>query len=250
MRIAIPSYRRVDEFDQLTCEYLFHNDKLGNVGSMIDVFVSDAEDEAKYKARFPNFNIINTGANNIVEKFNYIHNYYKVGERVIVMEDDIKSVKKLNSDGKLTECVDILKHFDLAFDIATQSMTKLVGINSNSNPFFMKDKISVGFKFIVANVYGFIATRNKELQITQTCKSDYERTILYYLRYSSVVRIDYLCPVTNNYVTRGGMQTDKEKRHALETQAVVYLTKKYPQLCKRNVTKSSIYPEVLLTKPK
>lgn len=241
MRIAIPTYKRAILIRNLTLGFLLRN---GVKEEDVDLFVSGFAQAEQYRS-VCNCNIIVSEAQNVRDKFNHIHTYYPPGTKVLVMEDDLKSVRRLAGYNKLEEVTNIGHHANMAFVTCIEEQTMLWGINSNSNPFFMKDQTSVGYKFIVANMYGFIA-EPVPIVITQQSKTDYERTILYYRKYGKVVRLDYLCPVTTNYTTPGGMQDLQKQRAAMEEESVNYLTTTYPDLCQRNLKKQSVYPEILL----
>lgn len=250
IRFAIPTYKRPELIKQLTLSYL---QKCSIPINQIDVFVSNHNESAVYiKSGIAGLcdDIINTCTTNVRDKFNYIHSYYPSGTHVVVIEDDIECIKRLVGYNKLTEVTDELFFLcENAFALCVQSNTKLWGISSNSNPFFLKQTCGPCFKLIVANMYGFIA-ENPAILVTQHTKTDYERTILYTRKYGSVVRLDYLCPVTKNYKNPGGMQTlNDTERSKMEIDAVRYLAMMYPELCKANTEKKSKYAElVLITK--
>ncbi len=245
MRIAIPTYKRALLIQQLTLGYL---KRCGVNMAIVDLFVSGEREAVNYKNLNTGCKVITTNAANVKEKFNCIHSYYQPGTEVLVIEDDLASVKRVVGYNQLEEELNLMRESRLAFDRCAKEETALWGISSNSNPFFMKDQISVGFKFIVANMYGFIATEPPIIG-TQESKTDYERTIQYYVKFGKLVRLDYLCPITKNYTNPGGMQDVKNERFKLEQDSVNYLTSTYPQLCQLNKTKDSKYPEMkLITK--
>jgi len=246
MKVAIPTYKRSELITQLSLNYLR---RCGIKDQDIVLFTSNTQQAEEYRRLCgPLVNIIDKEFSNVRDKFNAIAKAFPPGERVLVMEDDISMIKKLTGYNKLEEELDLVKHATIAFNACDAAKTKLWGISSNSNPFFMKDGVAVGFKFIVANVFGFIAEEDPPM-ITCFSKTDYERTILYYKKYGNVVRLDYLCPITKNYTTKGGMQDEADQRYRIEEESVEYLTTTYPDLCQRNTKKESKYPEMLLKKP-
>jgi hypothetical protein len=249
MRIAIPSHNRAGLIGTLTLAYL---KRCGIEQSSIDVFISNRQQYHDYNAAGIQAlcgNIIIANTDNVRDKFNFIHSYYPAGTEVLVIEDDIESIQRLAGYNKLEEELELLRHASIGFDYCKSNATKLWGISSNNNPFFLKDQASFCFKMVVANMYGFIAEQ-PPLLVTQHTKTDYERTILYTLKYGGVIRLDYLCPMTRNYKNPGGMQDLSDAtRAAQEEQASKYLASTYPELCKLNTGKSSKFAEVsLLTK--
>lgn len=247
IRYAIPTYKRSALLGTLTLGYLR---SCGIDNDQIDVFVSNHEELIDYLQVFPELDFINADVANVRDKFNFIHSYYPPDTNVVVLEDDLNSIKKLIGYNKLEVELNLTNECTKAFDLMLEKQVFLCGINSNSNPFFMKqDTISEGFKFVVANMYLFIQT-NPPVLITQHSKTDYERTILYFERFGKLLRLDYLCPITKNYTIPGGMQEIKAQREQVEEDSVNYLTKKYPHLCKPNINKKSMYAEMSLTQMK
>lgn len=240
MNIAIPTYKRSHLIEGLTLGFL---DRCGISRDYVRLYVSNEQEAVLYK--HTGCTIINTNCGNVRDKFNFIHSFYEPGAEVLVIEDDIESIQKLAGYNKLEEISDLQQQAEKAFKLCHEHHTKLWGISSNSNPFFLADKAGPCFKLIVANMYGFIA-EELPILVTQYTKTDYERTILYTIKYNSVVRLDYLCPITKNYKNEGGMQEEKQFRYDRELVAVNYLTSRYPDMCKRNESKGSIYPEIQL----
>lgn len=238
-RIAIPTHKRSHLIESLTLNMLLDNRV--HFG-LIDLFVSSEEEAKSYGKTKVNV-VYQKPLNSLTEKFNFIHSYYPVGTNVVVIEDDISAVKSLAGHNKLETTTNLQEEFIRAFLQCQASGSKLWGISSNSNPFFMNAAPSVGYKFICANVYGFIMDNPPVLCECET-KTDYERTILYYKRYGGVVRLDYLCPITKNYKTEGGIGADGRKE--AEERSVALLASKYPEYCKRNEKKESMYPEITL----
>lgn len=250
IRFAIPTYKRPKMILDLTMAYL---KRCSIPASCIDVFVSSYYELDAYTstlcADIDCNNIIVCNVDNVRDKFNYIHSYYPEGTNVVVIEDDIECIKRLAGYNKLSEVNEGLIGFcEVGFDACVKFNTKLWGISSNNNPFFLKDtQAGPCFKLIVANMYGFISEQPPIL-ITQHSKTDYERTILYTRKYGSVIRLDYLCPITKNYKNAGGMQelTDNE-RAKMEADAVEYLAKTHPDFCRANTAKKSKFAELTLT---
>jgi hypothetical protein len=210
--------------------------------NLIDLFVSSQEEYELYRKHGVNV-IYQRPLTSLTDKFNFIHSYYPAGSNICVIEDDIDSVKRLAGYNKLEEITNLKEEIINGFLTCKAHNAYLWGISSNSNPFFMGAAPSVGYKFICANVYGFIAEENPVLCECEV-KTDYERTILYFKKHGNVVRLDYLCPFTKNYKNEGGI--GKEGRAEMEERSVQLLTTKYPEYCKRNEKKDSLYPEITL----
>lgn len=245
--IAIPSHRRREMILEKTLAYLAKTDvDLAKV----HVFVSSVEDRIEYAAHLPEqVKIVYTGpVKDIVAKFNLIHNHFPIGTKVLVMEDDVDLIIKKTGKNAVAPFFELTKLMKAGFMHCEIEGTALWGIAPHSNTFYMKAEVSTSFKFIVANVYGFISTRNPALQITLHAKSDYQRSILYFIEYGKVVRINHLGVVTKNYKNAGGLQDADyhHNRQGHEVLACTYLTARYPHLVVRNEGKPSMYPELKL----
>lgn len=248
-RIAIPSHNRAILIQELTLAYL---ERCGVNNQQIDVFVSDdamAYDYASAGVQRKANNIMNACTTNVRDKFNFIHSYYPAGTKVLLIEDDIASIDRLAGYNMLESITDLAFNAAYGFSLCEKFGTKLWGISNNDNPFFLKNNSGFCFKMVVANMYGFIAEQ-PPLLITQHTKTDYERTILYTIKYGGVVRLDHLCARTRNYKNPGGMQDlPTEERSRQESEASNYLATTYPNMCKLNTKKDSKYAEIsLLTK--
>lgn len=244
MKVAIPTHNRVELIGKLTLAYL---ERCGILTDDIDLFVSNEQELVKYSKHFYPTKIgrlINANTNNVRDKFNFIHSYYPQGEHVLVIEDDISSIDKVCGYNMLETITNLKEVAGSAFDLCEKNKTKLWGISSNDNPFFLKNQSNFCFKLVVANMYGFIAEQ-PPLLITQHTKTDYERTIIYTIKYGGVIRLDYLCARTRNYKNPGGMQDlPIEVRAAQEAESSNYLAARYPDLCKLNIKKGSKFAEL------
>lgn len=244
---AIPSYGRSHLISDLTLKMLLAN-KVPE--QQIKVFVSTPIELLAYtksiRSRGIDVDVVMAKSRNIIEKFNFIHNYFMPGTGVVFVEDDISALRIKTGENQLSEFIKLPELATASFTACTAANTALWGISSNANPFYMKEGTSVGFKFVVANLFGFISTKEKFLQISHECKSDYERTLLYYVKYGSIVRNDGICAITKNYKTPGGLQEMGTARKELEEKACRALVKRFPHLIEINEKKSktSMYMEL------
>lgn len=246
--IAIPSYRRRQLLIEKTLAYLQRTDV---DMAKVHVFVSDVEDRIDYNAHLAELGVqvvYPRESKNIVEKFNLIHDHFPAGTKVLVMEDDIDTLIRKTGKNSVAPFLELTKLMKAGFDHCAANGTALWGVAPHANPFYMKAEISSSFKFVVANAYGFISTGNAVLRITQHAKSDYERSILYFLEYGAIVRINHVGVVTKNYKNPGGLQHADYHHNRLghEQMACTYLTARYPHLVVRNEGKPSMYPELKL----
>lgn len=239
--IAIPSYKRAELLMQETMQTLKDIDLC-----RIHVFLSEDDSQLMTYSRLLDHRVneVITTAKNATEKFNAIHDYFEPGTKVFVMEDDVQLVYgsgKVN-DGRPVADVDamIRTGFDAIGDAG------IWGIVPHSNAFYFSGGVSQSLKLIVAHAFGFVATRDPWLAVSQPSKTDYERTARYWTRYGRVTRLDNYGAKTKSYTQKGGMQADytKEIRAALEEQSVVNLTARFPHLLARKEKKTSPFAEM------
>lgn len=236
MVIAIPSHYRSNMIEKNALAFV----QKMQMQFPVYVFVSDANDYNNYEPLMHKhgFNLINANTKSAKEKFNYIHQYWKNGEEVLLIEDDVSdivtiidwSIKKIVSEG--------FKQMHL-------HGKKAWGIYPSANKFFMSQTVTHGFGFLVANVYGFIADGDDRILVEEECKTDYERSVLYYIHKGGIARLNYVAAKTKNYVNKGGMQLMKN-RAELEEISCNNLVRKYPSHIGYKTNTKSIYKEIKL----
>jgi hypothetical protein len=246
--IAIPTYRRATLFAAKTLAYLQTTDALAD--GRLHLFLSDDEDARAYSA-LPGKHVV-TGARNVVEKFNAIHNHFPEGTHVLVMEDDVALVEcpqpGTNQKRPLQALDAVVRR-----GFEEIPLGGLWGIAPHDNAFYMTGKVKHGLFLVVAHAFGFVSTGGDPyLAIRGPSKTDYERTCRYYVRYGEVVRIDSVGVKTNSYSAAGGMQADhtREERFALERASCEALVYRFPLLLERNRKKDSPFDELKFLRQK
>lgn len=235
MKIAIPTHRRAETINNLTLNVLKDFDK-----EQIYIFVSDERDMLLYEHACPGYNLVLCNTDNATDKFNYIQNYFDGNEFVFVIEDDIKKIQSLVTQ-------DVTKLFKFIEQYCYNKDIKAFGVYPSSNKFFMSKSIDVGLTYLVANLFGFRAKRDKRLLCTLRSKTDYERSVKYYNTLGKLARFNFISCLTNNYTNKGGMQ-EIEDRAAIEREASLMLCKMYPEIFEMNNKRKSKYAEIKMRK--
>lgn len=237
--IVVPSYRRVDTFKNKTLAML---DSYSVDMNRLHVFVASLEEEKRYRTVTPGEATIVIGVPGMMNIRNYISEHFDDGQALVCLDDDIDGLYRRMNAKKYTR----LERFDdmqeAGFKACDRSGARLWGIYPVLNAMFMKPRTLVGFRYIVGCVWG--CYNSKHLKVTTDDKEDFERSILYYREFGSVVRVEWIAPKTAYYKEQGGMQetrTDKRVRDS-----AVYLVDKYPQFCSLNTAKKSGHWEVRL----
>lgn len=247
--VAIPSYKRHVAINEKTLATL---KRYGIPASKITVFVANKDEEALYKESLKpgTYGKIVVGVKGMHDIRNFITGYYKVGTKIVNIDDDIKGFLEYTETNKrkerpLRSLIGVIKK---GFEECEKAKTKLWGVYPVANGYFMKPKVSTEIRYIIGSFWGCINPGLKGpdgIEITTEYKEDYQRSILYYKRWGSVVRLNMYAPISAYYTEAGGMQEVKERR-SLEEKGAKWLVKTYPQFAVLNPSKKSGYMEVKL----
>tara|TARA_R110001606_G_scaffold365837_1_gene520819 strand:- start:541 stop:1296 length:756 start_codon:yes stop_codon:yes gene_type:complete len=244
-RIVIPSYKRSEVINQKTLSYLH---KCNIPLNIVDVFVSDEKQLKEYKnnCKFKEVNFI-IGGKNITEQRNIIHTKYPDGSLILSMDDDIDEMQ-INKNNKLIPFYSLKELSSIAQNEMNKNNTKICGIYPVANHFFMKNNISTNLKYIAAGFYFFLAEQDNRLLVELEDKEDFERSIKYFIKYNSVVRLEMITMKTKFYKGSGGLQATRTEERIKKS--AMYLAAKYPNYCKMNTGKKTGFAEVRLINKK
>jgi hypothetical protein len=241
--IAIPTYNRVEEVVYKTLDTL----KRGNINkNRIYLFVANKSQYDLYNENVPKnlYGKIIIGKKGITNQRIFISQYFKEGQYVISMDDDVERFEILKGE-KLVELKNIDAFFKDAYSLMKKEKLFLWGIYPVRNPFFMYNETTTDLRFIIGVTFGFITRHNNKLKMSNKIdtKEDYEQTILYYLMDGGVIRFNNITTKTK-FNAPGGVGQDRFSRYK---KAAEYLTKTYPDIVKRSDRKDGT-PEVKLVK--
>ena len=129
--VAIPTYNRADVITRKTLKTLLD----GGVDSKnIFLFVANITQKKMYEDIHPN---IIVGKIGITAQRIFIQRYFKQGQHVVEIDDDVEGLFKLQKD-KLVPIKDLHSFFLEAFNLLKREKRYLWGIYPVRNPFFMK----------------------------------------------------------------------------------------------------------------
>lgn len=248
--IAIPSFRREKILLSDTLAALSLTDVQGD----IVVFTADEEETAKYRAGLPaNIKVV-TGVRGYPNQRNFIQRYFSVGEKLVIIDDDIKQIIGLTPDGKRVKATKMHDFIRGAFQLTEQFGHKMWGINSTNSNLEMKQTVSRGRIYLVGNFSGVINTHDFLLDTGEniplrkefaTGKASHEISLINNDLYGGVLKFRSFGVVSKYWGVPGGHQVSRTAEG--EEQAARYLHAKYP-----DCTKLRFYKEVwdLVIKPK
>ena len=245
-RIAIPTIARAETIKKKTINYLAKTDI---DFSEVDLFLSDGNELEVYKESLKDYpiNFIVTNKKHVNTQRNFMVDYYKEGQLVLGIDDDIQSIEMRISEKKTMPLLNLTEFVDQAFEISQQHKFDMWGVNAVLNPYFMRNNISFNLKYIVACFYGWRNTHERKAYVStnpEYGKEDYERSIRYYMADGGLTRFNYVSPKTKYYSEDGGIQTYRTVEY--EQKAVDWLLKEFPMYCTINKHKKSKWPEVVL----
>jgi len=245
-RIAIPTIARAKTIKEKTINYLQQTDI---DFKKVDLFLSDGNELSAYKDSLKDYpiNYIVTEQKHVNTQRNFIINYYKEGDLILGIDDDIQTIQTKVNNKKTTMLTGLVDFVDNAFSLSLKHGYDMWGVNAVLNPFFMTENVTFNLKYIVACFYGWKNTYQEKAYVStnpEYGKEDYERSIKYYIADGGVTRFNYVAPKTKYYSEDGGIQTYRTV--AYEEKAVEYMLKTYPLFCKRNMSKKGKWPEIRL----
>lgn len=211
-KICIPSYNRPELLKSKTISFLEQSEY---PSELIYIFVSDETERLRYQTVLPGYQLI-IGVPGLKAQRKFISDWLQDDEIYLSMDDDIDGVKgksflSLISDG--------MNHLQTR-------QTGLWGILPKDDARCFKDDTTTHLSFIIGCL--FLCRNHKDIVLEGPCETDdYERSILYFLRYGAVYRYRGAGVKTKFLGTSGG-STDTERR---KIEAVQGLLLRFPGLC-------------------
>ena len=232
LRIAIASYKRHLIIGSKTLRFL---NAQGYPPDKILIFVADEQEKKLYSDSICNnlYGEIIVGQLGLKEQRNFITDYMDDDEIYISIDDDVDGIKLMPG----------WTFMDLVRD-ATESIqsrrTGLYGVFPNDDGRRFQDRTTTYLSHILGAF--FICRNHRDIRISYSEKEDYERSMLYFLRYGVIYRNGRGGVQTRYQKTPGGLQTTNRRPAAEE--ATQYLADRYPILCRRKDRKG--FPDILL----
>jgi hypothetical protein len=239
--IAIPSFRRAETLRDKTLKTL---SDYGIPNEDILIFVTDEQDYSRYRDVLPGYEIIKGGAPKLVGARRFIKETIRNGENILNMDDDVSAILKRVDDKTTVPLEDLDAFIRRAFALCRVHGTGLWGVYPITNPYFMKDTVTTDLRHIVGAFFGEVNSSDPSLFTSITHKEDYERSILYYIRFGKVIRMNNVGVKTAYYTQPGGMQEYRNEQ--AEIDGGTYLLKKYPKFVQFNKNPKKKYFEIKL----
>jgi hypothetical protein len=224
-RVCIASYNRPEGLKEKTLAFL---QRECYPRERINIFVASESERDVYQHVCGDYNIV-VGVLGLVQQRTFISDWLDESEIYVSLDDDVTGIK-----GK--------SFLELIRNACTAIETKragLWGVLPKDDARCFKDDTTEHLSFIVGAF--FVARNHKDIRhqgVSET--EDYERTMLYFLRYGSIFRYRGAGVQTKYLGTSGGSLGLADRKAA----AVRFLLDKYPRLCSYRNKKGS--PDLLL----
>ncbi len=245
-QIAIPSYKRAELLKKASLATL---ERYGADKNRITIFVANEEQAQEYRQVIGDYKIVVAEIGKVNAQ-RFYHKYYATGTPLLNLDDDIHDIKQRNDLDKLEDYAGTIDDLvATGFSLCEKSGAKMWGINPVNNGYFMKDWAVVGLRYICGNFYGNYAGDNAiagaDRPSSLSSGDDYETTIRSFMENGSVVRIEWLTPITK-YFAAGGIDAeikdkgiaDRQIEHTQELQAII---ERYPDLANPQVKSGGIF---------
>lgn len=219
-KVAIPSYQRSNLISEMTLKFL-HQENYPS--SLIFIFVASDTERQEYATNVPRhlYCQIIVGVLGLKEQRNFISQYFPDNEIIIQMDDDVKTIKTRPQMTFLNLIAQGVRAIE-------DGQGGLWGVLPNDDGRKMKLNTTRHLAHIIGSF--FILRNHRDILITLTEKEDFERSIIYFRRYGSVLRYNGAGVDTKYTQTPGGLQ--QPGRTARMQTGISYLLTTYPNYLK------------------
>lgn len=231
MYFCIPSLSRYKTIKLHTINFLVKN----NIDYKdIFIFVIESEYDAYKAVLNPNINLVIT-TKGIRNARASISNHFGEGAEIITLDDDIRSVKKL--DGEKLVLVNNFKQIcESSFKVMKFKKISMCGFYPIDNPFFMKNTIHYGLKFCIGALRLYINNPHCiKIENSRTYKllEDYETTLKYYIADGAIMRYENICVIHNYGSQKGGLNDTCERGYNAKYTEVMKFMNEYGKYCNK-----------------
>ena len=240
-QIAIPSYKREKTLKNRTLKFLAKH-KIDP--KRVTIFVANEDERETYERSLRNnpYKNLVVAAPGMVEVRKFMWSYYKEGTPVVFMDDDLQDIQMLDSAKTSIPIPDLFSDLiQIGFNAAREYNAYLWGVYPVLNPKFMSGSVNnedyeeiseiikVGNNFCTGQFYGTVVRHDPKLELSGKIKvkSDYEISLLHFIKDGRNVRLDFAAPKSKVYSGSGGII----EQRTVETSnlAADYLLATYPK---------------------
>lgn len=236
--IAIPTFKREKVLVNQTLATLRrHGSDLSNVF----VFVADEGEKRVYDRalNLAGFKVPTVvGVRGLIHQRVFISKYFPEGTPTLSLDDDICGLYEKSGEKNrrpLSVSIDELTRY--GFSLCKKYRARLWGIYPVLNPYFLKNTVTIGLRYInglfQGGYAGEVCTIGSGRQLF-TSGEDYENTLCHFRRYGKVVRIDAIASETK-FFAAGGVEAEiggAMERQVDHDKNLREIAARYPELCR------------------
>jgi hypothetical protein len=229
-KIAICSHNRIDTLKKKTLRVL---ELYGIEKEKIFVFVAPDE-VADYRAALLGYTVVE-GALGLCANRNAVVAYFPEGTPVFFLDDDIRGFLEYTTQNQRHErqLEDLHALIVRGFEEVQKAGLSLWGIYPVANGRWMKPCLTRGLLFCYGCSFGLLIRKDTLNQ--QSFKEDYERSLRFYKRDGSVLRLNWVAPLQSFCRGSGGLNAERTAEK--EKEGCERLQKEFPDLMSYAQTK-------------
>ena len=229
-QVAIPSYKRPELLKIATLAMLA---KYGASSKLVTVFLANDEEYQDYRRVLPKEYEIVKAVPGLLRARQFYHSYYDEGTPLLNLDDDIRDLKVKDGSALAEYTGEFDGLVEDGFRLAKKYRAKMWGVNPANNGFYLKDEVTVGLRLMCGifhgNYAGDRAVTGSDRPTDNSSAEDFETTLRSFLMNGSVVRLEWITPITK-FFAPGGMTAEVEDRQAENTSAIYEVAGRYPDL--------------------
>lgn len=214
--IAICSHNRSEELKAKTLAMLH---RYGISSEKIYVFVAPEEMD-QYQRVLPGVQIVQ-GATGLSGNRRAASLFFPEGTPVFCLDDDVKRFVVKSSDNRLTSELDLHALILKGFQMSKDRGASLWSVYPVPNAKWLKQSVTEGLVFCYGCAYGVWNCHDTFTELS--FKDDVERSLKFYERDGSVLRLNWVAPVQTYLKGKGGLNEsrtyDKEVSGCMKLQA-------------------------------
>ena len=234
--IAIASHKRADILQSKTLS-LLKKHKMSMRKVYVFVSPESYQDYIPIKNKFK-FNLVGGNNSSILQTRNNIIDYFKEGQNIIEMDDDVEDIEITLKGVKNKSVTNLKELFNESFKIIHQG--GVFGFNANTNNFFAGGIDKFGLYSIINSCLGY--KNDKRIKLTVAEKEDFQRVIQFYELDLPILKRTGYGINTNYWKNKGGIQGhyDFKKRIEVQRESAEQLLLLYPYAFRKQVRKNNI----------
>ena len=101
--------------------------------------------------------------------------YFKEGEKIILIEDDVRDIIVYKNNMKMTLKNNLMDTFDEYFKMCEDNKLFMWGISPTDSTLYMKEEPSFDLKFVIGVLFGIIIRHSDDLKTSITYKQDNDK---------------------------------------------------------------------------